>query len=560
MELHNMDIKDNFISKKNLSTIYKTFLSENNYTNVSNENKQIILQQLAKIMRETIQKINLTKVTKNNLQYLIIQFNNFCLKDITSFVKKNIDMNSHETEMNKRKYNRDFNTMKNIYGESNNSVPRPENTHGGIDINEKLKKMEELRKQSTYQQMPSIHSNQDYQKRDEKSLMDRMAELEKSRNNTNGERPKTPDFLKPIKVGNKNETFSPPSDNKNSLLSGYDSDSNVVKVNFGNSDKTIDENESLDERLKRMERERSMDIEEIKKSQPPPNIEQPHIEQPKMNQVSPNIEQTHVEQFKMNQPPPNNQHYNTQPYNEDMNDKVIIQNTEQLNIILDEINLLKSSLYNKYKYFQLEINKTKPEYNYKFRQIKNVIGIKLISYSLPEPIYNFNDGEIEYVFKNKKYTIFLERGYYNNNTILNYLNKNPHLFFSFNNKRKISVTIKSNHIISDNDIIESVNFNFINSELLNKLGFEELYSQNGILTSKNLIDYRLPTKVKLYVNNIDSKMPMGILNFNGTSLCEFNFNSPISLNNLHLIFKSIDGNLYNFDDMMYNLSFQLITI
>jgi hypothetical protein len=560
MELHNMDIKDNFISKKNLSTIYKTFLSENNYTNVSNENKQIILQQLAKIMRETIQKINLTKVTKNNLQYLIIQFNNFCLKDITSFVKKNIDMNSHETEMNKRKYNRDFNTMKNIYGESNNSVPRPENTHGGIDINEKLKKMEELRKQSTYQQMPSIHSNQDYQKRDEKSLMDRMAELEKSRNNTNGERPKTPEFLKPTKVGNKNETFSPPSDNKNSLLSGFDSDSNVVKVNFGNSDKTFDENESLDERLKRMERERSMDIEEIKKSQPPPNIEQLHAEQPKMNQVPSNVEQQHVEQLKMNQVQPNNQHYNTQSYNEDMNNKVIIHNTEQLNIILDEINLLKSSLYNKYKYFQLEINKTKPEYNYKFRQIKNVIGIKLISYSLPEPIYNFNDGEIEYVFKNKKYTIFLERGYYNNNTILNYLNKNPHLFFSFNNKRKISVTIKSNHIISDNDIIESVNFNFINSELLNKLGFEELYSQNGILTSKNLIDYRLPTKVKLYVNNIDSKMPMGILNFNGTSLCEFNFNSPISLNNLHLIFKSIDGNLYNFDDMMYNLSFQLITI
>ena len=538
-----MNIQDNFISKQNLTTIYKTLLSENNYTNVSNENKKIILQELASIMRNTIQKINLSKVNSNNIQYLIIQFNNFCLKDITTFVKKNINMNDRENEINKRKYNRDFNTMKNIYGESNNIVPRPENTNEGIDINDRLKKMEELRKQATYQPTPSIHSNKDFQQRDEVSLMDKMAELEKARNNVTGERPHTPDFLKAEKVGNKGEQNMVPSIGNTSSLSGFNSDSNIVHVNFGNNEKLIDDSESLQERLKRMERERSIDLEEIKSSQPPPEL--PNQPEQILNNEPINIE------YNM---PQNNIQQNNK-----LQELLLAQNSEQLNIILDELNSLKSSLYNKYKYFQLEINKTKQEYNYKFRPIKNVIGIKLISYSLPEPIYNFDYGEIQYVIKNNTYSIHLERGYYDNTTILNHLNNNQHLYFSFNHKRKIMVTIKSNHITSENDIIESVNFNFISGELLDKLGFEELYSQNGVLTSKKLIDYRLPTKIKLYVNNIDNNIPMGILNFNGTSLCEFNFNSPITLSNLHLLFKSMNGELYNFDDMEYNLSFQLIT-
>jgi hypothetical protein len=579
MEQRNMNVQDNFISKKNMATIYKTLLTENNYTNVSKENKKIILQELAKIMRDTIQKINLVKVNNNNIQYLIIQFNYFCLKDLTTFVKKNINMNDRENEINNRKYNRDFNTMKNIYGESNNTLPRPENTNEGIDINDRIKKMEELRKQSTYQQMPSIHSNKDFQRRDEMSLMDRMAELEKARNNSTSDRPPTPDFLKSEKVGNKENKFSVPSIGNTSTLSGFDSDSNVVHVNFGNSDKLIDDSESLEERLKRMEAERSMDLEQLKSSQTQPELpsqpeqllnNKPINNNPINNQSIDNnpinnqtIDNNPINNQSIDNNPINNQSIDNNPIDNHQNNiqKLILnQNSEQLNIILDELNSLKSALYNKYKYFQLEINKTKPEYNYKFRPIKNVIGIKLISYSLPESIYNFNDGEIQYVINNNTYSIYLERGYYDNTTILNHLNNNPHLYFSYNHKKKIMVTIKSNHITSDNDIIESVNFNFISSKLLDKLGFEELYSHNGTLTSKKIIDYRLPTKLKLYVNNIDSKIPMGILNFNGTSLCEFNFNSPITLNNLHLIFKSMKGELYNFDDMEYNLSFQLITI
>ena len=34
--------------------------------------------------------------------------------------------------------------------------------------------------------------------------------------------------------------------------------------------------------------------------------------------------------------------------------------------------------------------------------------------------------------------------------------------------------------------------------------------------------------------------------------------NPIKLNNLHILFKTINNENYDFDNMMYNLSFQLI--
>ena len=40
-----------------------------------------------------------------------------------------------------------------------------------------------------------------------------------------------------------------------------------------------------------------------------------------------------------------------------------------------------------------------------------------------------------------------------------------------------------------------------------------------------------------------------ILNFNNTSICEFTFKNPIKLNKLHLLFKTINDEKYDFDNM-----------
>ena len=42
----------------------------------------------------------MSKVNDKNIQYLTIQYNNLCLKDITSYVKKNLNLNNQERQYN----------------------------------------------------------------------------------------------------------------------------------------------------------------------------------------------------------------------------------------------------------------------------------------------------------------------------------------------------------------------------------------------------------------------------------------------------------------------------
>ena len=198
-------------------------------------------------------------------------------------------------------------------------------------------------------------------------------------------------------------------------------------------------------------------------------------------------------------------------------------NVEQFNIIMEELSLLRTQVNNKHNYLQLEINKNKDEYIYKFKEINNVVGVKLISYSLPEQSYNFNNSNIEFTINGFKRSIRLEKGFYNINTLIMKLNENDSLHFSINYKKRLCVSNKTNNVSNDGELIMVNNFTFEENDTIRKLGFTNLVSNNGILEATNIVDFRNDTKLKLFLNNIDSKLPFGILNFNGTSLCEFNF-------------------------------------
>jgi len=143
------------------------------------------------------------------------------------------------------------------------------------------------------------------------------------------------------------------------------------------------------------------------------------------------------------------------------------------------------------------------------------------------------------------------------------LNKNEHLYFSYNYKKRLQISLKSTNILNGDELIELKDFELIsngtNSCLCKKLGFINYKSINNVITADNLIDFRLPTKLNMYISNIDNA-PFGVLNMNGSSYCEFNFKQPIMLDNLHIIFKTEDNGEYDFDGLLYNLSFQLITL
>ena len=56
------------------------------------KNKVVIINELKNIMKEKLTKLNMNKVNDKNIKYLTIQYNNLCLKDITSYVKKNLEL------------------------------------------------------------------------------------------------------------------------------------------------------------------------------------------------------------------------------------------------------------------------------------------------------------------------------------------------------------------------------------------------------------------------------------------------------------------------------------
>ena len=235
-------------------------------------------------------------------------------------------------------------------------------------------------------------------------------------------------------------------------------------------------------------------------------------------------------------------------------------NVEQFNIILEELSLLRTQVNNKHSYLQLEINKSVDEYIYKFKEINNIIGIKLISYSIPEQSYNFNNCILNFTINGFKREIKIEKGLYDINSLLLKLNENDSLHFSLNYKKRIIISNKSNQASNNEELILINNFIFEDNDIIRKLGFTNLRSNNGILEATNIVDLRNDTKLKLFLNNIDSKSPFGILNFNNSSICEFNFTKPIKLNNLHILFKTIKREKYDFDNMIYNLSLQLIVL
>ena len=102
------------------------------------------------------------------------------------------------------------------------------------------------------------------------------------------------------------------------------------------------------------------------------------------------------------------------------------------------------------------------------------------------------------------------------------LNENDSLHFSLNYKKDY-VSNKTNSVSNDEELIMVSNFSFEDNDTIRKLGFKNLSSNNGILEATNIIDFRNDSKLKLFLNNIDSNNPFGILNFNNSSICEFNF-------------------------------------
>jgi hypothetical protein len=219
-----------------------------------------------------------------------------------------------------------------------------------------------------------------------------------------------------------------------------------------------------------------------------------------------------------------------------------MRNVENSNIIST---FNKLELSNNIKYTQLELTNKNTSYLWNFNKtIVDVVGIKLLSYSLPLPRYNIdNNNNILYI---NNYKLEIPKGNYNINELLLYINNNN------NDIRIILNTEQHIKILSNLDNPFTLETSYL---LKYNLGFElDRYENEFEIISDYTWDLRLNSKAYLYFNNISDDMPFAILNYNGTSQGEFKFEDKFNLNKIEIVIKDQNNNIIDFDNLTYYIS------
>ncbi len=203
-----------------------------------------------------------------------------------------------------------------------------------------------------------------------------------------------------------------------------------------------------------------------------------------------------------------------------------------------------------------ENNETK--YSYPLENVNNAIGIKLMSYSIPSPMFNIEENknnELKLLHKDNEIILTIPTGKYNIDEILEILNEdlknknlNEQITIKLNKQQKVIIELSN----TDDEIS-------IVPTILSKqnLGFISVAENKHIHIADRIWDLRMDDKVYLFLNNLSDEVPFGILYFNGKSVCQFKFEKPFNIDKLDIEFKDSKGLPVNFHNLQHNLSFMI---
>jgi len=574
-------VSNDFLSKDNIGVLYKHVTMANNMNNLNKQQKDQIIGIVIDTMKKVFKTLDLSKINKTNMIGVKKQFNEIVIKQASEIVKNSL--NKPDISMNDRMAQRDFNSVVRpmpVPNDRPTAVSFGGNPHGPAPT----------------------HASVDFMRNATADLSTRLREIEDARRGDmrSNQPPEIPDFLKPTKVGKPSESMPLPGVGMNfggsapgggnfggssqRPLLGFnnDSDSNFSSTVPRSDPSKYNESLSVADRLKQMEAERGA----VVPVAPPPGGNVNNLfNQPANSTAMPNtsamfsntIPGGNMPSGNMpNMPSSNMPTYNPQPQpptqynpnptyqpmpppppeNNQINELLARMNEMQsfMMNLRNENEFLKSQLNSQNqkktltKNLQLEVTKKESQYNFQLNPISNVIRLKLVHYNLPPPIYNIID-DMKLLYKTDvEKEIILYRGNYNISDILEKINNNELTFtVDFNQK----ITVKSNNI----------NFTIIPTLLWHKLGFiSNNYEENNSITAERVYDIRPPNKLLLFIKNINPTHPVCSLNFNNTSMCDIPFNQPITLANLEFEFYTEDGILYNFNEIMYNLTIMIEVI
>lgn len=199
---------------------------------------------------------------------------------------------------------------------------------------------------------------------------------------------------------------------------------------------------------------------------------------------------------------------------------------------------------------QLDISpsESKSIFKFEFEPINNVLGIKLMSYSLPQARYNIEEGKNN-MFKlkqeNELIELKLSSGKYSIEDLLRELNKKSDKYsFSLNLEQKVEIKSDDTFDILNTSLSKDV------------LGFINTCVGQNEYSADRLWDLRIEDKAYLYLNNIDESTPFALLYPNNQGNYQFKFEEPTTIDNLELVFKDSKGRLFNFYGLNYSLNVQ----
>jgi hypothetical protein len=204
------------------------------------------------------------------------------------------------------------------------------------------------------------------------------------------------------------------------------------------------------------------------------------------------------------------------------------------------------------KHIQMDISPSNSESNYvfEFNTINNVAGIKLMSYSIPQPRFNIEDNKnnvLKIIKNGEELEIKVNSGKYKIEDLINILNKKSTFTFDLNVEQKVE--IKNN---------EEENFDIIPT-LLSKeiLGFTSPCVKNNSYEADKTWDLRIEDKIYLFITNLAEEVPFAVLYLGNQAVQQFKFEDPIDLEKLELSFRDSKGRPYNFYGLNYSINLQL---
>jgi hypothetical protein len=226
---------------------------------------------------------------------------------------------------------------------------------------------------------------------------------------------------------------------------------------------------------------------------------------------------------------------------------VVSKKEEEMKLLMKKYHYLYNT-----NNIQLDISppESKSEFSFEFGPVENIVGMKLMSYSMPQARYNIENGKNN-VFRiktseNEMFELKLNSGKYTIENLIEKLNtKSEKYKFELNVEQIVQITAEEEFEIISSPLSKEV------------LGFtSNCLGSNEYIADKPW-DLRIEEKVFLFINNIDDSTPFAVLYNSNQGNYQFKFEEPIKLDKLELIFKDSKGRQYNFYGLNYSLNIQL---